>query len=105
MLIIAVMKTESNFRTNVISPKGYEGLMQTPTATMQFHDVDTLYGARILEEKLKYCNNDLMEALILYKGGGGGPAARRQAAQQAEEVYSLYTKLKSKYDKNKKEAQ
>ena len=101
MLVVAIMDTESNFKTNVVSSKGYKGLMQTPTATMQFYDVDTLHGARILEEKLKYCDNNLMEALILYKGGGGGPAARRQATQQAEEVYNLYTKLKNKYGENK----
>lgn len=97
MLVIAIMDSESDFNKKAVSPKGYRGLMQTPTATMQFQDVDTLHGARILEEKLKYCDNDLMEALILYKGGGRSPAARRQATQQAEEVYELYTKLKSKY--------
>lgn len=96
LLVIAIMKSESNFKLTAVSSKGYKSLMQTPTATMEFYDVDTLHGARIFAKKLKYCDNDLMKALILYKGGGK-PSAKKQATRQAEEVYKLYTELKMKY--------
>ena len=91
------METESTFKLTAISSKGYKGVLQTPTATMQYFDVDTLHGARILEDKIRYADGDLKEALILYKGGGRNKEARKQATQQVNEVYDLYFELKNKY--------
>ena len=48
LLIIALIDTESNFKKNAVSNKNYKGLMQTPTATMQYIDVDILHGVKIL---------------------------------------------------------
>lgn len=97
LLIVALIDTESNFKIDAISNKNYKGLMQTPTATMQFIDADILHGARILEEKLKYAKGDLVKALTYYKAGQNAkPAAMKQGKEQAEQVYNLYMKLKQK---------
>jgi len=92
-LIIALMKTESNFKNNAIGPVNrtrirYKGLMQTPVATLEFSDVDTLHGARILKQKLEISNNNLRKALALYKGGNNPTAYR-----QADQVLSVYMNL------------
>ena len=87
-LIIAIIKTESNFEMKAISSKNYKGLMQTPSASFIYYDVDILHGARILEDKLKYSKGNLLQALTLYKGGNN-PVARRYAM----ETLNLYNKL------------
>lgn len=91
-LIVALMKTESDFDEKAIGPKNrttirYKGLLQTPTAS-SFPDVDTLHGVRILQQKLKETKGDLQKALALYKGGNN-PVANKQAKQ----VINLYVKL------------
>jgi len=88
-LIIAIMSTESEFKRTALSCKGYKGLMQTPRASFEYLDVDTLYGVRILEEKLRITDGDLLKALTLYKGGNN-PSARKYARQ----TYKLYNELK-----------
>jgi len=62
--------------------------MQTPVATLEFSDVDTLHGARILKQKLEISNNNLRKALALYKGGNNPTAYR-----QADQVLSVYMNL------------
>jgi len=86
-LLVALIKTESTFKREAISPKGYKGEMQTPSAT-RFSEVNILYGAKILEEKMGYANGDLLLALALYKGGNN-PMAKRQA----KETFNLYRHL------------
>lgn len=84
ILLIALMYTENeNFDYKAVSKKGYKGLMQTPWASMRWADVDTLLGAKILQEKLKLSENNLLEALRLYKGGKN-PTATRQAKRTIE---------------------
>ena len=87
-LVIALMSTESEFNKNAISPKNYKGLMQTPKATFKYPEVDTLYGAKILEDKLKTSNGNMMMALTLYKGGNN-----ELARKYARQTYKLYQKL------------
>ena len=58
--------------------------MQTPSASF-FTDVDILYGARILKEKLRLTGGDLFEALTLYKGGD-----RLLARKEANRVLEIY---------------
>jgi len=87
-LIVALMKTESEFNYKAVSPKGYKGLMQTPWATLKWADVDILYGAKILQEKLKFSNNDLQLALALYKGGNN-----EMAHKYATETLRVYRSL------------
>jgi hypothetical protein len=81
-LLAVLVFTESNFKKRAVSGKGYKGLLQTPSASF-FTDVDILYGARILKEKLRLTRGDLFEALALYKGGDG-PLARKQANRVLE---------------------
>jgi len=79
ILLVALMYTENeSFDYKAVSEKGYKGLMQTPWASMRWADVDTLLGAKILQEKLKLSGNNPLEALRLYKGGKN-PTATRQA--------------------------
>ncbi|MDD4081757.1 MAG: hypothetical protein PHD05_00075 [Sphaerochaetaceae bacterium] len=93
-LITSLMYTESKFKLNAVGPQNktdirYKGLMQTPTASW-FYDVDTLHGARILEEKLKISKNDLRLALALYKGG-----KNKMAFKQADDVLKIYQNLQN----------
>jgi len=90
-LLSVLIFTESNFQMDAKSKKGYVGLLQTPTATKKFADVDVLHGARILKEKLRIANGDLLHALTLYKGGNN-KIARKQATQ----CLSLYRKMMNK---------
>ena len=84
ILLVALMYTENEtFDYKAVSEKGYKGLMQTPWASMRWADVDTLLGAKILQEKLKLSGNNLLEALRLYKGGRN-PTATRQAKRTIE---------------------
>lgn len=85
ILLACLLQTESGFNPKAVSEKNYKGLMQTPTATFKWADVDILHGARILEEKLKLTKGDIVLALALYKGGNN-PMAKRQANQ----VLALY---------------
>ncbi len=94
ILLVALMYTENeNFDYKAVSEKGYKGLMQTPWASMRWADVDTLLGAKILQEKLKLSGNNLLEALRLYKGGKN-PTATRQAKRTIE-VYEDLLKEES----------
>jgi hypothetical protein len=89
ILLVALMYTENErFDYEAVSVKGYKGLMQTPWASMRWADVDTLLGARILQEKLRLTGNDLLEALRLYKGGKNPTATR-----QAKRTMAVYEKL------------
>lgn len=87
-LLGVLLSTESTFNYRAKSYKGYVGLMQTPSATMKFPDVDILHGARILQEKLKLTDGNLLKALSLYKGGNN-PVAKKQA----NECLSLYKRM------------
>jgi soluble lytic murein transglycosylase-like protein len=93
-LIVALMYTESEFKYNAVSNKGYKGLMQTPWATKEYADVDILYGCRILNEKLLIADGDMLFALALYKGGNN-PEAKKYARQ----TMNLYMKIKDKQKK------
>lgn len=90
-LLTVLMFTESNFDPYAKSSKNYKGLLQTPTATNKFTDVDVLHGARILQEKLRLADGNLLLALSLYKGGRNS-IARKQAIQ----CLNLYRKVMTK---------
>lgn len=94
-MIVALMKTESDFKSTAISPKGYKGLMQTPNASFDYPEVDILYGAKILEEKYSIAKGDILLALSLYKGGNN-PEAKKYAKQ----TLSLYQEIKKNMEDN-----
>jgi hypothetical protein len=88
ILLASLLFTESNFRGNVVSKKGYVGIAQTPTASIIYKEVDILHGAMILQDKIRYTNGNIVDALMLYKGGRN-PEARKQAHQ----VIAVYNNL------------
>lgn len=84
MLITALIFTESNFKLNLKSSKGYKGILQTPNST-GFMDVDLRHGLSVLKEKMKITGGDLEAALTLYKGGNN-----KVAKTQAKQVIKFY---------------
>lgn len=94
VLLVVLTKTESEFKMNATSRKGYKGLLQTPYATKTSANADIMLGAEILKEKLRENNNNLRKALAAYKGGVNVPMAQRQA----NEVLVLYEKYQRQID-------
>lgn len=86
VLIASLIYTESGFKLDAISPKGYKGIMQTPYASMRYPEVDILHGAMILKDKLHLANGNIFRAIMLYKGGDN-PVAKKQA-RQVLQVYN-----------------
>jgi soluble lytic murein transglycosylase-like protein len=77
--IRSVIKTESGFRTNAVSPKGAQGLMQLMPRTAASLDVkDSLApdqnvegGVRYLRQLLEQYDYDPVKALAAYNAGSG----------------------------------
>jgi hypothetical protein len=83
-LVIAIMKEESLFRADIISRTNDYGLMQINQVNHEwlseklgisnFLDPkqNALAGIYILSLHMKYCNNDVIKALMCYGLGAGG---------------------------------
>jgi len=85
-LTVALIYTESTFKKDAISSKGYKGLMQTPTATFRYPVVDVMHGMSILREYYNSTGN-LEDALTLYKGGKLTNTTARLYAKETIKVY------------------
>jgi hypothetical protein len=88
LLISSLLFTESNFRYEAVSKKGYVGIAQTPYASKVYPEVDILHGMMILKDKLRIADGNMITALSLYKGGRNSEALR-----QAQYVVKVYNNL------------
>lgn len=85
ILLACLLHTESRFKKEAVSEKGYMGEAQTKRFS-QFSSVNILEGAEILRNKLSLSKGDTFEALARYKGGKD----KKEAQDQAREVLKLY---------------
>jgi len=85
LLLVCLLRTESRFRKDAVSEKGYKGEAQTKRFS-QFSSVNILEGAETLRDKLSLSKGDVFEALARYKGGKD----KKEAQDQAREVLRLY---------------
>ena len=70
ILLVCLLHTESGFRKDAVSEKGYKGEAQTKRFS-EFSSVNILEGAEILRDKLELSKGDMFEAVARYKGGEG----------------------------------
>ena len=78
-LVKAVIKAESNFNPNAVSPKNAQGIMQLIPATASDYGVDDPFdakdnmegGIQYLKDLLDYFDGDLKLSLAAYNAGKG----------------------------------
>ena len=85
ILLCCLLHTESRFRKDAVSKRGYKGEAQTLRFS-QYSSVNILEGAETLRDKLALSKGDMLEALARDKGGKD----KRQAQEEAKEVLRLY---------------
>lgn len=85
ILLCCLLHTESRFRKEAVSKKGYKGEAQTLRFS-QYSSVNILEGAETLRDKLFLSKGDVFEALARYKGGKD----KKEAREEAREVFELY---------------
>jgi hypothetical protein len=85
ILLCCLFHTESRFKKEAVSTKGYKGEAQTKRFS-QYSSVNILEGAETLREKLSQSKGDMFEALARYKGGKD----KKEAQDEAREVLKLY---------------
>lgn len=104
-LIRAIIKTESNFDPNVVSPAGAKGLMQLMPCNIEHYGVTDPFsieenidaGTRHINDYLKTYNNDLNMALAAYNFGPGNMASR--GINSSSDFYKLPTETKNYLEK------
>ncbi len=80
ILLCCLLHTESRFKKDAVSEKGYKGEAQTKRFS-QYSSVNILEGAETLRDKLSLSNGDMLEAIARYKGGKDKVEAREEARQ------------------------
>jgi hypothetical protein len=85
ILLTCLLHTESRFKKDSVSEKGYRGEAQTKHFS-EYSSVNILEGAEILRDKLSLSNGNMFEALARYKGGKD----KKEAQAEAKRVLMLY---------------
>jgi soluble lytic murein transglycosylase-like protein len=85
ILLTCLLHTESRFKKDAASDKGYRGEAQTRRFS-EYSSVNILEGAETLRDKLSKSNGNMFEALARYKGGKD----KKEAREEAEQVLKLY---------------
>lgn len=85
ILLTCLLHTESRFRKDAVSVKGYRGEAQTKRFS-DYSSVNILEGAEILRDKLSLSKGNMFEALARYKGGKD----KQEAREEAQQVLTLY---------------
>ena len=105
-LVLAVIAVESNFRSDAVSPKGAQGLMQLMPATAKDLGVkDALDpadnvdgGAKYLKRLLALYDGDMTKALAAYNAGPGA-VARHGGVPPYRETQHYVKKVLRSYGK------
>ncbi len=103
-LVLSVIKAESNFNPNAVSPKGAKGLMQLMPSMVQALGVKDPYspeenidaGVGLLRSLLDRYNGDYRKALAAYNAGdgavqkNGGVPPYKETQDYVKKVISYY---------------
>ncbi|MGH7884837.1 MAG: transglycosylase SLT domain-containing protein [Thermodesulfobacteriota bacterium] len=115
LLVKAIIKVESNFNPNAVSPKGAAGLMQLMPETAKNHGVYNSYnvnqnisgGTKYFSKLMDMFDSDLKLALAGYNAGensvikyGYNIPPYKETQEYVKKVLQHYTNLKSENDKN-----
>jgi hypothetical protein len=85
ILLTCLLHTESRFKKNAVSERGYRGEAQTKRLS-DYSSVNILEGAETLRDKLSLSKGNMFEALARYKGGKD----KTEAREEAKQVLRLY---------------
>jgi soluble lytic murein transglycosylase-like protein len=104
-LLAAVIAVESGYRTNAVSPKGAQGLMQLMPATASDLSVTDPFdpeqnidgGARYLKQLLDQHGDSFVEALAAYNAGAGR-VARYKGIPPYKETIEYIRRVLDQYE-------
>ena len=109
LLVKAIIKVESEFNPNAVSPAGAMGLMQLMQATANFYNVNNPFdpeenleaGIKHFKGLMKRLNGDIPLALAAYHAGMG-IVKKRMSVPQIDSTIAYVNKVMSFYTGKKK---
>lgn len=111
LLVHSVIQTESNYRADVVSPKGAQGLMQLIPATARRFGVADSFDARAnIEGGVRYLKHlqerfrgDLTLALAAYNAGEGAVERHQHAVPPYRETREYVERVGRRYEQAKRQ--